>query len=211
MQTTPDTPDPSTPEAHAQVPRAAMPVAPELIVLARNAPLPIDPQGTPQPIALRRTDDLPVLNAFWDVVQRIPTYARLIAAMSVDPDVPVAAKASLLAGGAYLVSPVDLIPGVIPVAGQIDDLYVVLTALQFATRHSPPPVADRHLAAQRIHPDQLDHDLGVIRRLVKVGARSAWHVGSKALSQMKRQGTRLVRTAEAAARSTLAQRGQKAS
>lgn len=212
MQTSPsNATDTSTSEPLTQDPQATTPVGPGVIVLARNAPLPIEPQGTPLPIALRRTDELPVLSAFWDVVQRIPAYARLIAAMSVDPEVPVAAKASLLVGGAYLVSPIDLIPGIIPIAGQIDDLYVVLTALQVAFRISPQAVVDRHLAAQRIHPDQLDHDLGVIRRLVKVGARKAWQSGRKAMLLATRQGARLANTAETAARSALAQRGQKSS
>ena len=112
-----------------------------------------------------------VLAAFWDVVKRIPAYSRLIIAMSRDPEIPAQAKASLAVGGAYLVSPVDLLPGIIPVAGQIDDLYVVLTALQIAIRSSPPQVAHRHLAEQDLHPDQIDHDLDVIRRLVREGVR----------------------------------------
>lgn len=206
-----DSDTPASAPAHATADELPAPTpidVPQVIVLARNAPLPLEPQGTPQPIALRTTDDLPALSAFWNVVLRIPAYARLIAAMSVDPDVPKAAKTSLVVGGAYLVSPIDLIPGVIPVAGQVDDLYVVLTALRFAIHISPQEVTARHLAAQRIHPEQIDHDLGVIRRLVKVGARYAWNVGNKALSQATRQGARLFRTAKAAARSRFAQRGE---
>lgn len=190
---------------HAPVPSDG----PQVVVLARNAPLPLEPQGTPQPVALRNTDDLPALSAFWNVVLRVPAYARLVAAMSVDPEVPKAAKASLVVGGAYLVSPIDLIPGVIPVAGQVDDLYVVLTALRFAIHISPPEVTARHLAAQRIHPEQIDHDLGVIRRLVKVGAQYAWTFGNKAVAQATRQSTRLFRRAEAAARSRITHRGER--
>lgn len=170
--------------------------------LAPDAPIapatPVKPDA-----ALRDGEDRPVLGAFWDVVKRTPAYARLIAAMSRDPDVPAQAKASLLVGGAYMVSPVDLIPGLIPVAGQIDDLYVVLTALQLAMRTSPPEVVSRHLAAQGLHRDQIDHDLAVIRRLVREGVRKAITLSSKVAVEATHRAARLT----ARARTTLANRG----
>ena len=67
---------------------------------------------------------------FWETLKRLPAYARLVATMARDERVPWSARAMLLFGGAYLVSPLDLVPGIIPVAGQLDDLYVVLAALK---------------------------------------------------------------------------------
>lgn len=157
--------------------------------------------------ALRDSATSPALGAFWEVVKRIPTYGRLIAAMSRDPEVPVQAKATLLVGGAYLISPVDLIPGLIPVAGQIDDLYVVLTALQLAIRSSPPDVAKRHLAAQGLHPDQIDHDLAVIRRLVREGLRKAISLSGKVAVEATHRVAQLTNKA----RTTLANRGTRTS
>lgn len=118
------------------------------------------------------------LQDFWIAVKRIPAYARLAAAMTKDSAVPHRARAVLLAGGAYLVSPIDLVPGVIPVAGQLDDLYVLLMSLRQALRMSPQDAADRHLESLNLTHAILDEDLAAIRRLVRVGvatgARWGW-------------------------------------
>jgi uncharacterized membrane protein YkvA (DUF1232 family) len=54
----------------------------------------------------------------WDKVQQLWTYVR-------DPNVHWAKKALPLAGLIYLVSPIDLIPDVIPIAGLVDDAGVI--------------------------------------------------------------------------------------
>src|SRR5690606_11747919 len=79
-----------------------------------------DPAGT---VSDAHVDLAPV----WALIKRLPAYMRLSANLARDPRVPKTAKASLALGGIYVVSPVDLIPGIIPVAGQLDDLYVLLT------------------------------------------------------------------------------------
>ncbi|MBA2759731.1 MAG: DUF1232 domain-containing protein [Chloroflexia bacterium] len=112
------------------------------------------------------------LRAFWTIVKRMPAYGRLVAAMAKDPGVPHRARAMLVVGGAYMVSPIDLVPGVIPVAGQLDDLYVLLMAIRQAVRMSPTDVADRHLARLDLERETLDDDLATIRRLVRVGLKS---------------------------------------
>ena len=48
-----------------------------------------------------------------------------------DDRVPVEARSALVAGGAYVISPIDLIPGFIPMLGQLDDLLVALLGLRF--------------------------------------------------------------------------------
>lgn len=112
------------------------------------------------------------LRAFWTVVKRTPAYIRLVTALARDTEVPHRARAVLAVGGAYLVSPIDLVPGVIPVAGQLDDLYVLLMAIRQAVRMSPPDVADRHLARLDLDRATLDEDLAIIRRMVRVGIES---------------------------------------
>lgn len=128
------------------------------------------------------------LAAFWETVKRLPAYARLTAALARDPRVPHSARALLAAGGVYMVSPVDLIPGIIPVAGQIDDMYVVLMAIRQALRTVPDEVAEEYLERYQLDVAMIDHDLGVIRRLVRIGvtdgARWSW-------SQLHRLGRRL--------------------
>ncbi|MGC4106655.1 MAG: DUF1232 domain-containing protein [Thermomicrobiales bacterium] len=191
-------PSPSTPTPAAE-PATPQEVSP-IIVPDGSTSIP------PAPV-LHDSGEKPVLGAFWDVVKRTPSYARLIAAMSRDPEIPMQAKASLAIGGAYLVSPIDLIPGIIPVAGQIDDLYVVLTAVQIALRSSPPDAVRRHLAAQGLHHDQIDHDLAVIRKLVRVGIRKAISISSSVAVEATQRAGWLANKA----RTTIANRGSRTS
>lgn len=60
-----------------------------------------------------------------------------------DPDVPFLAK--LVAGivAAYALSPIDLIPDVIPVLGLLDDLILVPAGIALAVRLIPAPVMAR--------------------------------------------------------------------
>lgn len=87
-------------------------------------------------------------------LRRSPRYARLAANMVRDDRVPARAKAALIVGGAYVVSPIDLVPGIIPVLGQIDDLVVIMLAISSATRMCPPELVDEHLETVNLtHPD----------------------------------------------------------
>ncbi len=130
------------------------------------------------------------LSAFWDTVRRLPTYVRLIAALMSDPRVPHRVRVMVAAGGAYVVSPVDLIPGVIPVAGQLDDVYVALMATRQAMRMVPAHVAEEITWRYGIDESTIDGDLAAIRRLVRVGVTqgAAWILG-----QVNRLGTAVAR------------------
>lgn len=130
------------------------------------------------------------LQRFWAAVKRLPAYVRLTAAMVRDPAVPNAAKAMLGAGGAYAISPVDLVPGVIPVAGQLDDLYVLLTAIRQAVKRTPDDVADRHLATTGIRREDIDGDLKAVRDLVRVAVVNTVKYGGKALGRVSRATVR---------------------
>lgn len=128
------------------------------------------------------------LSRFWVAVKRLPAYARLTAALVRDAEVPHRARAMLLAGGAYLVSPIDLIPGVIPVAGQLDDMYVVLVAIRQALRMSPPGIADRYLSRFELTSETIDSDLAAIRTLVCIGVSDGARWG---LRRIGRLGSRI--------------------
>ncbi len=65
-----------------------------------------------------------------EVAQFLPDCIRLFRGLAKDPRVPRRAKLGLVVLVAYLVSPIDLIPDFIPVAGLLDD--AVLTALAAA-------------------------------------------------------------------------------
>jgi uncharacterized membrane protein YkvA (DUF1232 family) len=113
--------------------------------------------------------------------------------MARDERVPASAKGMLVVAGAYLVSPIDLIPGIIPVAGQIDDLYVVLTGLQQAIRFCPPGVAEGHFAAAGLTSDSVDRDLATIRQFVRRGLAWSMEQGGRLVARSSRQVASLVR------------------
>jgi uncharacterized membrane protein YkvA (DUF1232 family) len=76
-------------------------------------------------------------------------YALYLAAR--DPRVPWYAR--LLVGGvvAYALSPLDLIPDVIPVLGYLDDMVLIPLGIALALRLIPPPVlAECRREAQRV-------------------------------------------------------------
>ena len=122
-----------------------------------------------------------VLAEFWETVKRLPRYIRLATLLARDPRVPRSSKAFLIVGSAYAVSPIDLVPGVIPVAGQLDDLYVILTALQQAIRACPDEIVEEHLAATGITVAGIDADLANVRKMVRRGVAWTLRNGGKAL------------------------------
>jgi uncharacterized membrane protein YkvA (DUF1232 family) len=60
----------------------------------------------------------------------LPNLAKLIGRLAVSPKVPAREKAILAATIAYLASPLDLIPDVIPIIGEVDDIFLVALVLQ---------------------------------------------------------------------------------
>lgn len=121
----------------------------------------------------RAAQDHPVVGPYLTMVTRLPAYARLGADLARDPDVPAAAKASLIAAGVYAISPIDLVPGIVPVAGQMDDLAALLLAIRFAIRLTPKEVAVPHMEQVGLTQQQLDEDLASIRAAAFWLARKA--------------------------------------
>lgn len=69
------------------------------------------------------------------VIMLIPNFLLLLGRLFKDSRVPLAEKAMLVGAIAYVISPLDLIPDVIPVIGQIDDLYLIaLVVLRLLAR-----------------------------------------------------------------------------
>lgn len=59
----------------------------------------------------------------------LPNLVAMLARMIKDPRVPTAEKALFIGAIVYVISPLDLIPDVLPFIGQVDDLYVVALTL----------------------------------------------------------------------------------
>ncbi|MCC7369520.1 MAG: DUF1232 domain-containing protein [Chloroflexi bacterium] len=80
-----------------------------------------------------------------------------------DQTVSSTGKAALAGGLAYAISPIDPVPGFIPVLGQLDDLAVLLLAIRAALKSAPTEVADRHLADAGLSWGTLERDLVTLR------------------------------------------------
>lgn len=64
-----------------------------------------------------------------DAALMMPNLVKLVARLLKDPRVPRRAKITLGLAAAYVASPIDLIPEVIPVIGWADDVLIVMFAL----------------------------------------------------------------------------------
>ena len=149
--------------------------------------LPVVLEGTPDV----PTADLPATSTpadpfprerFFDLVGRLPRYLRLAWGLAGEPRLSTAARAGVLAAAAYLASPIDAIPGVIPVVGQIDDIAVALFALRAALRSLDPATRERQLAAAGLASDDLDHDLGTLGLTAAWLARRGFVIGRRLAS-----------------------------
>jgi uncharacterized membrane protein YkvA (DUF1232 family) len=73
--------------------------------------------------------------------------ARLAFRLVREPLVPMLVKALPLAALLYVISPLDVLPDVIPVVGQLDDLGIILIALKAFLKLSPAAAAAFHKEA----------------------------------------------------------------
>jgi uncharacterized membrane protein YkvA (DUF1232 family) len=72
--------------------------------------------------------------------------ARLIWHLMRDSRVPIYLKALPIAAALYVVSPVDLLPDVAPLFGQLDDLGVLLVSIESFIALCPSHVVEEHRA-----------------------------------------------------------------
>jgi uncharacterized membrane protein YkvA (DUF1232 family) len=108
-------------------------------------------------------DGRKVVARFVGVVARMPRYLKLGWLLMNDPTVSGRGKAALGGGLAYAISPIDPVPGFIPVLGQLDDLAVLLLAVRLALKSAPTEVADRHLAESGLSWETVERDLVTVR------------------------------------------------
>ena len=105
------------------------------------------------------------LLAFLPVASRVPDYARLIAALVFDDRMPNDRKVLLGAAAGYLVIGRDVIPDTLPILGGLDDLIVVVLAVDLFLEGVPPELLQEKLDDLGIERVAFDRDIAQIRRL----------------------------------------------
>ena len=113
---------------------------------------PAAPKGEPNPVA-----------RLGETLGRLPRYLSLARSLAGDPAIARWRKAALAAGIVYLASPIDLVPGLIPVAGQLDDLAVVLLGLRVALQGATPAGRAAHLEEAGLAEADIGRDLAIVR------------------------------------------------
>lgn len=103
---------------------------------------------------------------FLPLAGKAPLYARLLWSLASDARVPASRKALLGLAGAYIVSPLDLVPEWIPLLGAIDDVAVMVLAIDVFLDGLPEGLVAEKLVALGIPPSELEDDLARVRRVV---------------------------------------------
>lgn len=101
----------------------------------------------------------------WENLGRIAMdVTKLVGRVIGDKRVPLRVKMLIFLAGVYTVAPVDLVPDSIPGAGRLDDILVLLLALDLVLNHVPADVIREHWNGD-------DSELEDIKRLVGKGVQ----------------------------------------
>ncbi|MEO5964411.1 MAG: DUF1232 domain-containing protein [Candidatus Limnocylindrales bacterium] len=132
------------------------------------APSSSDGQRPAQRIGLRR---LLGWAAFLPLASRAPTYGRLFFELMRDDRTPAGRKALLAAALGYLVVGRDLVPDDLPIVGGLDDLVVVILAVDMFLDGVPTDVLDEKLDSLGIDRRAFSDDVTRIRRFTPSSLR----------------------------------------
>lgn len=120
-----------------------------------------------------------MLGRIRDGARRIKRDLAAVAGAARDPRTPMAARILALAVVAYALSPIDLIPDVVPVLGLLDDVILVPLGLLLVIRLIPPEILAEHRrraeAAGRLPPNRIAA-VFVVAVWLAVLALGAWWV-----------------------------------
>lgn len=101
---------------------------------------------------------------FVELLIWLPDLLHLAIKLLFDKNVPAANKGMLIAAIAYVISPIDVIPDSIPIAGWVDDLFVITLALSRFLNTDNPEVD----AAVRRHWAGDSNVIEIIAHILKV-------------------------------------------
>jgi uncharacterized membrane protein YkvA (DUF1232 family) len=101
----------------------------------------------------------------------VPTYSRLIWALALDARVPAGRKAILAGAAGYVLLGRDLIPDDIPILGGIDDLAVVVLAVEVFFDGIPQDILEEKIDELEIDREAFRRDMDQVRRLTPAPVR----------------------------------------
>jgi uncharacterized membrane protein YkvA (DUF1232 family) len=143
-------------------------------------------------ILVRRCGDVNMLAMLMPIAGRMPLYVQLMYVLLADPSVRKRHKAHLTAGLLYAVSPIDLVPGVIPIVGQVDDIMVALTTLLKVLKRLPPDRRVKLLSSTGLRLETLETDLETAKSIaLYLATRPIAYAGDAAKWTGKAAGTLL--------------------
>lgn len=130
-----------------------------------------------------------------ETIRQIPSYLRLLGGLVVDRRVSLLDKALVAGAIAYIVSPLDLIPDFIPFLGQVDDVFLLMTALERLVANAGRSVVLEHWHGDRAEVDALDFQavLGAAALFLPGGLRGKLVQLVKGGFRRGRRGPRILR------------------
>jgi uncharacterized membrane protein YkvA (DUF1232 family) len=109
--------------------------------------------------------------AFVPIASRLPIYSRLIWVLLKDSRIPATRKAILAGAVGYLFVGRDLVPDDIPVLGGIDDLAVVVLAVELFFEGVPDEILEEKCRELDIDGEIFRHDMDQVRRVTPAPVR----------------------------------------
>ena len=124
------TPTPNQPDPAPSSPGELVPVDTTLALVQH-------PLDTTDPLPMRTRQEI-----LKEAVLLVPNLGKLMYRLLRDKRVPRNRRLAMTLVGAYVVSPIDLIPDFVPVLGSVDDLLVLAFAVDYLLAASPPEVIE---------------------------------------------------------------------
>lgn len=98
-----------------------------------------------------------------EAITAVPNFAKLLWRLGQDPRVPMGSKVLMYTSLAYVLFPIDLLPDVIPGIGQVDDVLLIVYAINRILRTAGNDVVVEHW-------DGSQNVLSLIQGISDVGA-----------------------------------------
>lgn len=109
----------------------------------------------------------------FSVIGKLPQYSKLLVRLYKSGGIRRRHKVLLSMGIAYSLSPIELIPGIIPVAGQLDNLLVMLRCLEKVIEGTDVKITGKYLEESGISIEEIKEDIRITRGTLKAIGRGA--------------------------------------